>query len=102
MMTYGLLVAAFMVAAALAAVPAALILRKLGISHYWALLVFAILCTTPFIPGYVVNYLPATFVTSLPLPVLGGILKVIEWAPGLIFLWAVALYRVPKKRASKA
>ena len=42
MMTYGLLVAAFMVAAALAAIPAALILRKLGLSQYWALLVFAI------------------------------------------------------------
>lgn len=102
MLTYILLIVAFMVAASLAAIPAAMILKKLGLSIYWALLVFAILCATPFIPGYVVNFLPASFVTALPLPVLGGVLKVIEWAPGLIFLWFIALYRVPKKKASKA
>lgn len=96
MTTYILLIVAFMVAAALAAIPAAMILMKLGLSKYWALLLFLILITTPFIPGYVVNYLPASVVTSLPLPVLGGVLKVIEWAPGLIFLWVIALRPAPK------
>ena len=97
-MTYVLLIAAFMVAASLAAIPVAMILKKLGLSMYWAALLFLILVATPFLPGYVVNYLPASVVTAMPLPVLGGILKIIEWAPALIFLWVVALRPAPKAR----
>ena len=95
-----LLLGFVMVAAALAAIPAAMIFKKIGLSVYWAVAVFLILSLAPFMPGYIVNYLPSSLVANLPLPILGGLLKVIEWAPGLIFLWVIALRPTPKKRAS--
>jgi hypothetical protein len=93
-----LLLGFVMVAAALAAIPAAMICKRIGLSVYWAIGAFLILTIAPFTPNFVVTYLPSSLVANLPLPVLGGLLKVIEWLPGLIFLWVVALRALPKAR----
>jgi len=101
MTTTIILIAAFVIAACLAAIPVAIILKKLGFSESWAGLLFLLLIAAPFIPGYVVGFIPASTMTSVPLPVLGGILKIVEWTPGLVFLWVFALRRAPKD-ASRA
>ncbi len=97
MTTMIILVAAFVIAASLAAIPVAIILKKLGFSEAWAGLLFLLLIAAPFIPGYVAGFIPTATMTSLPIPVLGGILKIVEWTPALIFLWVFALRRAPRE-----
>jgi hypothetical protein len=99
-MTYLFLFATFIIAAALACIPVAMILKRLGFSEGWAGLLFVILLGAPFIPGTVMGLLPTALVASLPIAALGGLLKLIEWAPALIFLWVFALRRSPKDVAS--
>lgn len=101
MTTTIILVATFVFVAALAAIPVAIILKKLGFSERWAGLLFVILILAPFVPGYVAGFIPASTMNALSIPVLGGIYKVIEWMPALIFLWVFALRRAPKD-ASRA
>ena len=97
--TYILLIVASVVVAALAAIPGAIILKKLGLSKYWGLLLFLILVAAPFIAVPVASYLTALFVTSPSAPTVVGVLKLIEWTPCLIFLWVIALRGAPKDAA---
>src|SRR5262245_7969091 len=99
MTTYMILGITFIIAAALAAIPVAMILGRLGFSENWAGLLFLLLLGAPFIPGLVYQILPASFVTALPVAGLGGVLKLIEWTPALIFLWVFALRKSPKGAA---
>jgi hypothetical protein len=96
-MIYLILIATFVITAALAAIPAAIILGRLGFSEGWAALLFVLLVAAPFIPGTVVGFLPQSLLAALPLPALGGLLKIIEWTPALIFLWVFALRPSPRK-----
>jgi hypothetical protein len=97
MLTYLILIGTFAIAAALAAIPAAIILGRLGFSEGWAGLLFVLLVAAPFIPGTVAGLLPQSVLAFLPLPALGGVLKLVEWAPVLIFLWCFALRSSPRK-----
>jgi hypothetical protein len=99
MHTYLILIGTFVIAAALASIPAAIILQRLGFSEGWAGLLFMLLVAAPFIPGTVAGLLPQSVLASLPLPALGGVLKIVEWAPALIFLWCFALRPSPRKAA---
>ena len=76
-----------------------MILKRLGFSEGWAALLFLLLVVAPFIPGTVVGLLPQSVLATLPLPALGGLLKLVEWAPALIFLWYFALRPSPRKTA---
>ena len=96
MMTYLILLATFIVAAALACSPVAIILGRLGFSEGWAGLLFVLLVAAPFIPGYLMGLLPASVIGSMSLPALGGILKIVEWTPALVFIWVFALRKSPK------
>ena len=95
MTTNMILIAAFVVAAALAAIPVALILGRIGFSESWAGLLFVLLVVAPFIPGWIYPLLPAAL-KALPVAGLGGFMKLIEWTPALIFLWVFALRKSPK------
>jgi hypothetical protein len=97
MLTYLILIATFVIAATLAAIPAAIVLGRLGFSEGWAGLLFVVLVAAPFIPGTVAGLLPPSVLASLPLPALGGVLKLVEWTPALIFLWYFALRPSPRK-----
>ena len=97
MLTYLILIGTFVIAAALAAIPAAIILGRLGFSEGWAALLFVLLVAAPFIPGTVAGLLPQSVLAFLPLPALGGVLKLVEWTPALIFLWVFALRPSPRK-----
>ncbi len=99
MISFLMLLGAFIVAAALASIPVAIILKRLGFSEGWAGLLFMLLIAAPFIPGTVIGLLPTAIVATLPLPALGGVLKIVEWAPALIFLWYFALRRAPGSTA---
>ena len=99
MLTYLILIAAFVIAATLAAIPAAIVLGRLGFSEGWAGLLFVLLVAAPFIPGTVAGLLPQSVLASLPLPALGGVLKIVEWTPALTFLWFFALRPSPRKAA---
>ena len=101
MTTMILLLAAFVIAALLAAIPVAIILKKLGFSEAWAGVLFLLLVAAPFIPGYVAGFIPTSTLMSLPIPVLGGILKIVEWTPALVFLWIFALRSAPKEATGK-
>ena len=99
MLTYFILIGTFVIAAALAAIPAAMILKRLGFSEGWAGLLFLLLVAAPFIPGTVAGLLPQSVLATLPLPALGGVLKLVEWTPALIFLWYFALRPSQRKTA---
>ena len=99
MLTYFMLIGTFVIVAALAAIPAATILKRLGFSEGWAALLFLLLVVAPFIPGTVVGLLPQSVLAMLPLPALGGLLKLVEWTPVLIFLWYFALRPSPRNTA---
>jgi hypothetical protein len=99
MMTYLILIATFIIAAALACIPVAIILGRLGFSEAWAGLLFIVLVAAPFIPGYLIGLLPVSVLNSMSIPALGGVLKIVEWTPALVFLWVFALRKTPKDAA---
>ncbi len=91
MLNYFIFLAGFAIAAALAAVPAGMLLGKLGFSPLWGAVIFVLLIAVPFLPAMVVAAFPAVMLNSSNIALVGVGLKILEWTPVLALLWYFAL-----------
>jgi hypothetical protein len=91
MFNYFIFIAGFALAAALAAIPASMLLRRLGFSPWWGVVIFLLLISVPFLPAMIVATVPELVLSSSNIAFIGVGLKIVEWAPALVLIWYFAL-----------